>query len=49
MSANLIQIAVEYDNGSRYVSIDQYDDAIERLAYLAENGDHEAQRYLDGV
>lgn len=49
MTDNLIQIAVEYDNGSRYVTIDQYDDALERLAHLAETGDREAQRYLDGV
>ena len=49
MLKHLIQIAVEFDNGSRYVSIDQYDDAMEQIDFLAAEGNVEAQDYLDSL
>lgn len=49
MIENLIQIAKAYDNGEQGVDIDQYDDAIEQIDYLAAEGNAEAQDYLNSL
>lgn len=46
MAHQLVQMVIEYDNGSRHVSIDQYDDALEQLVWLADLGDQDARDYL---
>lgn len=45
----LVDIVQRYDDNDRSVSIDQYDDAIEQLAELSDEGDSMAQEYFDSI
>lgn len=49
MIENLLKIVKAYDNGDQDVHIDQYDDAIEQIDFLAAEGNVEAQDYLDSL
>ncbi|MBM4536281.1 hypothetical protein GS433_17990 [Rhodococcus hoagii] len=47
-TAALIDTATSFDNGGP-VTVDEYDEAMEQLAALAEDGDGTAAQYLDSL
>ena len=44
---SLVDLCTRFDNGDQSVTVDQYDDALEQLEGLAEDGDSTASSYVD--